>query len=467
MVRDFAVESLIHDPIHGYIPFVSKSALPAGEVSEQEIIDHPWVQRLRQIHQLQTAWWVFPSAEHMRFQHVLGAMHLASRVVEHWYESLCEACSSVPSRAYVESLVRMAALLHDVGHGPFGHFFDDHYLGQFRLTHEDLGAHIIENELGELLRGIRRNPRGHLQPLEELEPRQISWLIRRPKFRGDDEGQPDWLCKLRALFSGIYTVDNMDFVLRDAYMTGYSLRAFDLSRLLHYSFFTPAGLTIHVRGLSTLINFIETRANLFRSIYFHRTVRSLDLSLSDIFPDIMDMLLSGNPLEHLDEYRKLTESTFMVDVQRWADSDDERRREIGQRWNRTLCRELGWKMACEKSMFFHTGAAEQVSIFTEPGVVEKRVRERLPHDIQSMPLRVDVARHYHRPSGRLPAGGQNFLLDPTIGETQELLDDELFRSVPTSFLIFRIYAQNHEHDTALNHALSGMLGDAADAKTNM
>src|SRR5512142_2513842 len=78
MVRDYTTESLSHDPVHGYIPFISRSGLPAGEVSEQEIIDHPWVQRMRQIHQLQTAWWVFPSAEHTRFQHVLGVMHLAS-----------------------------------------------------------------------------------------------------------------------------------------------------------------------------------------------------------------------------------------------------------------------------------------------------------------------------------------------------------------------------------------------------
>ena len=467
MPRDFVTESLSHDPIHGYIPFISRGSLPKGEVSEQEIIDHPWVQRLRHMHQLQTAWWVFPSAEHMRFQHVLGAMHLGSQVVDAWYESLSAVCDPVPSRACVESLVRMAALLHDIGHGPFGHFFDDQFLAQFGITHEDIGAHIIEHELGDLLRCIRRNPRGELSPLEELDPQQIGWMIRRPRPGDEADGHPDWLRKLRALFSGIYTVDNMDFVLRDAYMSGYNMRAFDISRLLHYSFFTEHGLTIHARGLPTLVNFIETRANLFRTIYFHRTVRAIDLALEDLFQETMSHLFGGNPLNSLDAYQRFTESSFLVDVSRFVDSPVESIQELGQRWKRLLHRDAGWKMACERTINFHSAASEQTTIFSERDLVERRLRAQLPDDLREIPLRIDVAQHYHRPSGRLPAGGQNFLLDPSSPDPVELSDDELFRSLPVSFLIFRVYARSHEHDAELNAALNSVLGGTSDSKTNM
>ncbi len=467
MSHEYLSESLVHDPIHGYIAFTSRYGMPENEVSEQEVIDHPWVQRMRQIHQLQTAWWVFPSAEHMRFQHILGAMHLASRCIDQWYDSLCESCEQVPSKAYVESLVRMSALLHDVGHGPFGHFFDDHYLDQFGVTHEDVGAHIIEHVLGDLLRGIKRNPRGKLKPLEVLDPAQVGWLIRRPKGNDDGEGHPVWLRRLRALFSGIYTVDNMDFVLRDAYMSGYNTKAFDLSRLLHYSFFTPQGLTIHVRGLPTLVNFIETRANLFRTIYFHRTVRALDIALEELFPETMQHLFPGNPLEHLDEYLLLTEMSFLVDIARWTKSQSPQIRDLGLRWEAILRRDVTWKMACERTLNFHTAGAARMTIFSEPDLVLKRVRERLPSDLRGMPLRYDVAQHYHRPSARLPVNGQNFLLDPAIGPPRELNDDELFRQLPISFLIFRIYAQDHGHEALLNAALNSVLGDATDAKTNM
>ena len=468
MVPDYSSESLSHDPIHGYIPFISRASLPEGEVSEQEIIDHPWVQRMRQIHQLQTAWWVFPSAEHTRFQHVLGVMHLASQAIDHWYDSLVDACRNVPSRAYVESLVRMAGLLHDVGHGPFGHFFDDHYLDQFGVTHEDLGSAIIQGELGDLLRRVRRNPHGRLAPLEELDPAQIGWLIRRPVRGASEAGHPDWLVKLRSLFCGIYTVDNMDFVLRDAYMSGYNLKAFDLFRLLHYSFFSSRGLTIHARGLRALINFIEARANLFRSIYFHRTVRALDVALADLFPATKPHLFPCNPLQHHDLYRGFTESSFLVDVQRLTRDTDPDRRALGQQWADLFSRRLLWKMAAERAMYFHSGQNEQTTIFSEPDVVEQRVRRRLPASCRDVEMRVDIARHYHRPGAKQPSAGQNFVYDPAEGgEPRPLADYELFRELPLSFSICRIYTRDHRHDEQIQHALHTLLGESADAKTNM
>ncbi len=96
-MRAYHLENLSHDPVHGYIPFTSGRGVSTDGVTEREIIDHPWLQRLRQIHQLQTAWWVYPTAEHTRFQHVLGAMHLASRAVQMLYPSLQDVCPDVPS----------------------------------------------------------------------------------------------------------------------------------------------------------------------------------------------------------------------------------------------------------------------------------------------------------------------------------------------------------------------------------
>ena len=139
----FAAVNLISDPIHGYLELTKRltpaqsaeAGLPPETVAEEDLLDSPWVQRLRRISQLQSARWVFPTAEHSRFTHGLGVMHEAGLWGRSLYPSLRDVLAAdgqaVPSAGLVVETLRVAGLLHDVGHGPFAHFFDQHVLARF------------------------------------------------------------------------------------------------------------------------------------------------------------------------------------------------------------------------------------------------------------------------------------------------------------------------------------------------
>jgi hypothetical protein len=300
-----------------------------------------------------------------------------------------------------------------------------------------------------------------------MDPRQISWLIQRPVAGSEDE-QPRWLWLLRTLLSGIYTIDNMDFVLRDSYMSGYSFRPYDLDRLLRYSFFTEAGMTIHDRGINALMQFMTARMELFRNVYFHRTVRAIDLTLVDLFQASKKHLFPGNPLEYLEDYLCFTESSLLVDVARWGLSDDPELKTLGAQWQQLLSRQIPWKMVCQRNLVFAEGDSESSSIFSDPQLVETKLRQQLGPEWSEVELRVDIARQVYRPHTQGPAIGQNFLFDSSLNQVRPLQANELFGSLPVSYRICRIYALSNDLGVDLTSALDSLLGGhGGDDLTNM
>src|SRR2546421_4257357 len=336
---------LIADPIHQYILYTRPGGLP-GEATEQDVIDTPWAQRLRRTPPLQSARWVFPAAEHSRFQHSLGAMHLAGRLAQQLYPSLRAVFPDGPSAPLLEELLRMAGLLHDVGHGPFGHFFDDNFLVDYDLTHELVGQRIIREELADILRNLRRSPSGAFESGEAIDPEWICYLMGK-SYTQPLESHPRWLAHLKPLLSGVFTADNMDYVLRDAYMCGVAIGPIDIERIIYYSFFSEDGLTIHRGGLGAFIMFLNARFYMYTNVYYHRTTRGIDLHLKEIFRDTMRIAFPYDLRKELHPYLHLTEWTLLEEVGRWHDAEEVEKRRLGAEWRHILDRKLKWRMSHE------------------------------------------------------------------------------------------------------------------------
>jgi uncharacterized protein len=448
----FSAVNLISDPIHGYVELTKRLSsaesraadLPTEDAAEEDLLDTAWLQRLRRISQLQSARWVFPTAEHSRFTHGLGVMHEAGLWARSLYPSLRTTLGSrgeaTPSEGLVVETMRVAGLLHDVGHGPFAHFFDERVLVDFpappdprrrpgkRLTHEDLSQLIIERELGELIAGLRRAPgsesaRDAFADGERIDPRWVSFLVSKPALA--DLAMPVWVRWLQPLLSGVFTVDNLDYVRRDAWMTGVAIDV-DVERLRRYAFVGERGLTLYEPGLGALELFLSARLFLYLQVYFHRTVRAIDLDLADVFaPSIRAIFGEASPAEALAAYADLDEYALLHRAARWARGEDVAPSprpgdgtvspDVAEVWGAVLLRRPRWRSEAEVRLEYEAGGLDEARIAElgspEPGrvVIDLATVDARPADATATDSLLAVeGRDGSAPSlaaslGRLPA----------------------------------------------------------------
>jgi HD superfamily phosphohydrolase len=384
-------------------------------------------------------------------------MHLAGRFARQLHASLKAEFPDGPSAALLEELLRVAGLLHDVGHGPFGHFFDDNFLADFDLTHEKVGQRIIREELGELIRGLRRSPSGPFENGERIDPEWICYLMGK-SYTSPTAEHPRWLAHLKPLLSGIYTADNMDYVLRDSYMCGVAVGPIDIERIMYYSFFSEKGLTLDRGGIQAFIMFLNARFYLYTNVYYHRTTRGIDLHLKDIFRDTMRLIFPHDLNKELHPYLHMTEWTLLEEVGRWEHAEDGDRRALGREWRQILDRRLKWRMSHEVVLDLFEPRRGQS--FMKAEEVEQRVKDLLPAGLRGFPFRIDMAQQDPRPLN--PIGmkdRQIYVYDAADRSVSAEPLKELLKYLPGKVAQCRIFAMSHEYDQQLARALNEALGE--------
>jgi len=231
----------IIDPIHDFIRVYDH---------ELEIIDNPIFQRLRRIKQLSGAHLTYPAAQHTRFEHSLGVMHIAS-----------QAGYVLKEKGILKSheikILRLAGLLHDIGHGPFSHLFEE-IIQQKKISHEDFGkAIILKSEIGDTLtkNGFDKK------------------FITKVAF-GESKYQ-----YLNEIISGTLSADMMDYLLRDGYFTGAEHAKIDHKRLTQSLDVHKKKLALERSALYSFESMMYSRYQMFKAVYFHKTVRAAEVMM--------------------------------------------------------------------------------------------------------------------------------------------------------------------------------------------
>ncbi|MEM4297985.1 MAG: HD domain-containing protein [Nitrososphaerota archaeon] len=261
----------IRDPVHGYIRI---------DDVERQVIDSYVLQRLRRIRQLSGAHLTYPGAQHTRFEHSLGAMHLAGLAAE-------SLASKVPLSETEKREIRLAALLHDVGHGPFSHLIEEVMVERRKVHHEDITRQVIrETELRDVLERAGFDPK-------ELSEFSIGLSKRKAEY-------------LNELIRGGLSVDIMDYLLRDSYFTGVEYGKVDVNRVI--SSFDSLGLD--QAALYAFEALMIARYEMFRAVYFHRTVRAAGIMLTRAIA-LADDELHLTDTSDLSRYLSLTDEVVL------------------------------------------------------------------------------------------------------------------------------------------------------------
>ncbi len=277
------------DPIHGFI-----------EVSnlELKIIDTAPFQRLRNIKQLATTYLVYHGAEHTRFGHSLGVMHLVTKAFDSALNNYKIVYSKElfdnTKREWYKQILRLIALTHDLGHAPFSHaseaLFDN------GINHEDFTKKIIcDTEIAQLIRDIGIEFQNRYKVGEEynITP-ELIWLIYGEK---NPEMKPEYIMPdykfLKSFMDSDLDCDKMDYLLRDSYYCGVNYGKFDLNKLLSsLNVYVNSNdkimqLAVERGGLHAFEEFVIARYFMFIQVYFHKTRRYLDKLLVDCIASIL------------------------------------------------------------------------------------------------------------------------------------------------------------------------------------